>query len=90
LNQWNLNIYIHPKFAAAQHKTAEFELPTPSFFVMNGGISFSRKNIQFVSSVNNIFNTPYFNNLSMFRPIGIYEPARNVVIKLLIGLDRKI
>ncbi|RMG79676.1 MAG: TonB-dependent receptor, partial [Bacteroidetes bacterium] len=90
LKQWALHAYVRPKFVATQNKTAEFELSTPSFLVTDAGISFSRKNIQVISSVNNVFNNKYFNHLSVFRPIGIYEPARNIFIKLVIDLQKEI
>ncbi|OQA00378.1 MAG: putative TonB-dependent receptor precursor [Bacteroidetes bacterium ADurb.Bin408] len=88
----NLGVMYHPNIwlsaltVLRQSTPSFFETETPGYSLFNGGFNTELKvKNQFFSigfSINNIFDTRYFDHLSTLKPIGFYNQGRNVCIFL--------
>ncbi len=75
----------------AQNRTDRNEFKTPAYQLVDFGLGFQlkRKNkawLDIALSVQNLFNTRYFQHLSRWRYLGIPEPGRNISLRVNIPL----
>jgi iron complex outermembrane receptor protein len=57
---------------------------------MGTRLTLKNQSLKLHFSIQNLFNTRYFNHLSNWRRIGLPEPGRNFLIGLTIPLEIKI
>lgn len=74
-------------WVAAQHKIAEGELESESYFVSDFAIYSAPKELgitsfQLFAGVDNLFNESYRNHLATNRGLIVSEPGRNIFVKL--------
>lgn len=85
---------IELRWAAPQFLNARNELFTPGYAVFNWNmgtrLTLKNQSLKLHFSIQNLFNTRYFNHLSNWRRIGLPEPGRNFLIGLTIPLEIKI
>lgn len=78
----NTSLYIDTKYYAAQNRVALNETKTPASLVfgtgLNNTIEFDKNKINLTISIQNLFNTKYFNHNSYYRTLNIPEPSRNI------------
>ena len=84
-------LFIHARKAFAQNRTERNEKATPGYFVANAGASIesemSEIAMEWILSVNNIFNQTYFNNLSNYRWIQLPEQGRWIQVQCCIKIQ---
>lgn len=85
-------LHIENELIAAQNRISRNEERTPGACLFHAGLqaklSFSRTvDLNIGLSIQNIFNTQYFNHLSFYRRLEIPEPGRN--IQLIINIPLK-
>lgn len=80
------NIWISALTALKQDNPSPYETKTDGYTLVNAGLSSSIKlSNQLMNiglSVNNIFNTEYFDHLSTLKPLNYYNQGRNVSVTL--------
>ncbi len=73
-------------FYAAQNRVDRNEQTTPGYglFSVSGGFDYQLKGqrLQFLLSVNNLFNVSYMNHLSRYRLLNLPEQGRNLIVSL--------
>jgi len=88
------NIFIQHVYKFKQTKVGQFETQTPSYQIVNAGVSVNLKNnrtpITLSTGVNNILNTQYIDHLSRFKTLDIPNPGINFFINLKINLNGKL
>ncbi|MGF7140846.1 TonB-dependent receptor [Roseimarinus sediminis] len=71
-------------YAFAQNRPSAFETASEAYllFDLEAGFSSGKNNreLQFTFNVNNLFNTVYTDHLSLLKPLGLYNPGRNIAI----------
>nr|WP_320118243.1 TonB-dependent receptor [uncultured Marinifilum sp.] len=81
---------INWKYAFKQDNPAQFETNTASYdlFGLQAGSDFKlgKYNINLLLSASNLFDKKYIDHLSSLKPLGFYNPGRNLSIKLGINL----
>jgi iron complex outermembrane receptor protein len=74
------------KFAFEQDNPAQFESRTASYhlFDLQAGTSFQLGKLKanLLAGVSNVFDKEYVDHLSSLKPLGFYNPGRNVNVKL--------
>ena len=84
-------LFIHARKAFAQNRTERNEKTTPGYFIANAGASIqsemSEMAMEWILSVNNIFNQTYFNNLSNYRWIQLPEQGRWIQVQCCIKIQ---
>ena len=87
----NFKFFAQARKALAQNRTERNEKITPGYFVMDTGASIqyqlSEIEMEWVLSVNNLFNQKYFNNLSNYRWIQLPEQGRWIQIQCCIKIQ---
>ena len=86
------NIDLTSTFSLAQNNVGYAENKTKGFTYfdisfMSNSYAFSFMNLKMLTGVQNIFNKEYREHLSTYRGIKIYEPGRNIFVKLIIGFE---
>ena len=80
------NIWLSALTALKQDKPSPYETETDGYTLVNAGINTEIKlNNQLMNiwlSVNNIFDTKYFDHLSTLKPLNYYNQGRNVSLSL--------
>lgn len=73
-------------YVFSQKDPSEFETQTPAYVIYNASVGtkflLRKKEISISFIGNNITNTIYFDHLSRFKPLGIYNIGRNLVLNL--------
>jgi iron complex outermembrane recepter protein len=79
----NAYFSVSTEYTFAQELVADNEAPSKAYSIMHmsAGASLS-KHLDVGLSVNNLLNTAYVPHLSFLKEYGIYEPARNFMLKL--------
>ena len=89
----NSNIKISALTAIAQNKPSPFETRTDDYTIVNisvySEIFISKQRLQFGITVNNLFDKQYFDHLSTLKPLGYYDPGRDVSLTLKIPFGLK-
>ena len=79
-NSFEINALVK----ARRGNVSQFETPTNSYFLMNiygkHELNFLNENLNLSWSVNNLFDTEYFDHLSRLKNFGIHEMGRNISI----------
>lgn len=72
--------------ALAQERPSMFEESTSAYTLINTGIggqiSLGFQQMEWGLMVNNLFDVKYYDHLSTLKPLGIYNPGRNISIYL--------
>lgn len=73
------------KYAFKQNKPAQFESKTPNYNLMGiqagSDIKLGKYQTSLLCSVSNLFNEQYVDHLSSLKPLGFYNPGRNISVK---------
>ncbi|MBU1355666.1 MAG: TonB-dependent receptor [Candidatus Edwardsbacteria bacterium] len=87
-----IGLFLHPNIrisalsALRQHHPSPFEAPTDRYTLVNAGLStdikISNQCLNISLSVNNIFDTKYFDHLSTLKPMNYYNQGRNICLNL--------
>ncbi|QLE02115.1 TonB-dependent receptor [Galbibacter sp. BG1] len=84
-------VFLSGRYNFAQNRTDRNERETPDSFLVNAGVGFKfnlySQKLTFNASVNNLFNTAYFNHISRYRLLNIPEQGRNFVFSLRIPVN---
>lgn len=79
-----INVQIHS--VLKQDRPATFESKTPAYNLLNAGIGaqldWTRQKLEMGINVNNLLDETYVDHLSSLKPMGIYNPGRNINIYL--------
>jgi len=82
----NPNIKISALSALKQNYPSPFEASTDGYTLLNAGlnadIKVSNQYLNIGLSVNNIFDTKYFDHLSTLKPMNYYNQGRNISLSL--------
>ena len=74
----------------AQNKPALYETPTKAYSLLDinfgSDVKFLRQRLHVVLFCTNVFNTAYYNHLSLLKVIGVYDRGRNIGIRLSLPL----
>ena len=74
------------KYAFDQDNPSQFETKTSSYNLwgLQAGTSFgiAKANLDILAGVSNLFNETYIDHLSTMKPLGLYNPGRNVNLKI--------
>ncbi len=88
------SVFAQYQYSFKQNHIATYETPTDAYSLVNAGVHFEfnvyKQNISFDTSVNNLFDTVYYDHLSRYKAEGIYNIGRNVVFKLSIPISVKL
>ena len=80
------SFYLQNIYSLAQNCVSEHEMTTPAYNLLNVGASFEfqfeKQKLLMSLSVNNLLNTRYFDHLSRYKNIGVYNMGRNFVVKV--------
>ncbi|GHT33826.1 TonB-dependent receptor [Bacteroidia bacterium] len=76
------SFYVQGQYSFAQNRVAEYETPTPDYYLFNTGAAFEFRFVNISAAVNNIFDKKYFDHLSRYKDEGIYNMGRNVVVRV--------
>ncbi|GHT61028.1 TonB-dependent receptor [Bacteroidia bacterium] len=82
------SVWLQEQYSFAQNQVAVYEEPTPAYSLLNAGISFDLKagsqKILFNVMVSNLLNETYFDHLSRYKQLGLYDRGRSVNLQLAI------
>jgi iron complex outermembrane receptor protein len=85
------NIKISALSAFSQNNPSTYETATEGYTLVNisaySEIVVSKQTLIFGVSVNNLFDTPYFDHLSTLKPMGYYNQGRNFNFSLKIPFE---
>lgn len=87
------NVWVSALTALKQNCPSPFETETDGYTLVNAGINaetkISNQMMNIGLSVNNIFNTKYFDHLSTLKPLSYYNQGRNIslVLKVPFGIN---
>jgi iron complex outermembrane receptor protein len=88
------NIKISALSAFSQNNPSTYETATEGYTLVNisaySEIVVSKQTLIFGVSVNNLFDTPYFDHLSTLKPMGYYNQGRNFNFSLKIPFETTI
>ncbi|GHT41080.1 TonB-dependent receptor [Bacteroidia bacterium] len=80
------SVYLQEQYSFTQNRIAEYETSTGAYNLINAGLTFEfqsgKQKILFNATVNNLFNTVYYDHLSRYKQEGIYNMGRNVNFRL--------
>lgn len=89
----NPNIKISALTAFPQENQSPYETETSGYTLINlsvySEIIVSKQTLIFGVSVNNLFDTPYFDHLSTLKPLNYYNQGRNISVSLKIPFEIK-
>lgn len=83
------HVYAQFVYHMPQRNTVTYETPTADFGVFNVGMDavFGKdKNWKIQLAVRNLTNKQYIDHLSRLKPLGLSNPGRNIMIKLIYNL----
>ncbi len=90
-NKGSYQMFAHGRQALAQNRVERNEKTTPGYFVLDAGASWqcqlSEIELEWILSVNNVFNRKYFNNLSNYRWIQLPEQGRWIQVQCCIKIQ---
>ncbi len=79
--------------ALKQEKTSPYETPTNGYTLINFSIytdfHISQQILNFGISINNIFDTQYFDHLSTLKPLNYFNQGRNISVSLIVPFGIK-
>ncbi len=82
----NVYVGIDSRYVFAQHRVERNEKNTPQYllfnFSMGSTLLIGKQEVIFVFQVRNLLNQKYFNHLSVYRPLNLPEPGRNITVSL--------
>jgi iron complex outermembrane receptor protein len=82
----NVFLFVMTENHFAQTRTAEFETPTASYWLLNAGINgnWQAKDRTIIFSItgNNLLNKNYYDHLSRFKDYRIHNIGRNIVLNI--------
>lgn len=80
------NVWVSALTAIKQNTPSPYETENDGYTLVNAGINteikISNQNLNIGLSVNNIFDTKYFDHLSTLKPLNYYNQGRNVSLSL--------
>ncbi len=86
-------IKLSAQTALKQENPSQFETSTDGYAIANFNIysdfRISQQTLNFGVSINNIFDTQYFDHLSTLKPMNIYNQGRNICLSLKIPFQIK-
>lgn len=86
-------VWLSALTALKQNKPSPYETETDGYTLINAGVStdikLSNQLMNIGLSVNNIFDTKYFDHLSTLKPLGYYNQGRNISLSLKIPFGIK-
>lgn len=87
------SVWLSALTALKQNKPSLYETETDGYTLTNAGIStdvkLSNQLMNIGLSVNNIFDTKYYDHLSTLKPLGYYNQGRNISLSLKIPFGIK-
>jgi iron complex outermembrane receptor protein len=88
-----ISIYMQNLYSFAQNRVAANEQPSPAYTLLNAGIAtelgIKAQPLQLNISVDNLLNETYYDHLSRYKTIGVYNMGRSLHLKLLLPLHSK-
>ena len=94
-----VSVHLHNSYVLAQRRIAEYESETPAYNLLGAGITFlwaiptgsgSHIPLQAGVQISNLLNEAYYDHLSRYKPNGILNMGRSIVIKISVPLSFKI
>lgn len=87
-----VNIDLSSTFAFDQNNIAEGESNTKGYVyfdvsLLSNDYVVNFMNLKVIAGIQNIFNKEYREHLSTYRGIKMYEPGRNLFVKLIVGFE---
>lgn len=87
-----MNIDLSSTFAFDQNNIANGESTTKGYIyfdvsLLSNDYVVNFMNLKVIAGVQNIFNKEYREHLSTYRGIKMYEPGRNLFVKLIVGFE---
>jgi iron complex outermembrane receptor protein len=87
-NQFLNSVFITYQYTASQNRAGLFETSSPSYGLMDVGLSLSiHKNVTASLGVTNLFDTNYIDHLSRLKSLEVPNIGRNITAKVIWELD---
>jgi iron complex outermembrane receptor protein len=80
------SLYLQYQYSFKQNRTADYETATPAYNLVSVGMNlefkFDKQRLILNAGIDNLFNEVYFDHLSRYKTLGIYNPGRNAFVRL--------
>jgi len=84
-------VSLSVNYAAPQHNIARNEWTTPAYLIAHAGMGASlqmgRQRLDVSLSVQNLFNTRYYQHINRYRILNLPEPGRNLNVSVVLHLE---
>ncbi|MEZ4922619.1 MAG: TonB-dependent receptor [Crocinitomicaceae bacterium] len=89
----SLNVFSKVDYYFDQYHLAPFEVGTPQYWLLRGGIStflkFEKTEMDISVVGNNLLNTTYYSHLSRFKTLGLFNVGRSFSVNFKIRFNNK-